>query len=263
VSKGKVQFPDSIAGRANINFDMYSGYVNITSAPDYLFYWFFSTQDGNANAPLIIWTNGKFFRLKTTIQFLNFYFTSGGPGCTSMEGATTEHGPLSLVDIKESCSNAGPSSKCDYTLQLSSNAYAWNKHANVVYLDQPKNVGYSFGYGSETKSTTEAAEDFVIFYNNWIELFPEFKNRQLIIAGESYGGHYIPAWSNAVLNFNQQNPTKAIPLSGVLIGNGCVNDTVQNTDEFIKFQHETNLIPASAKPKTYATAYSTMINNLG
>lgn len=37
---------------------MYSGYVNITSAPDYYFYWFFGTQDKNENAPLIIWTNG-------------------------------------------------------------------------------------------------------------------------------------------------------------------------------------------------------------
>lgn len=58
VPKGKVQFPDSLVGRAQINFDMYSGYVNISSAPDYLFYWFFSAQDGNADAPLIVWTNG-------------------------------------------------------------------------------------------------------------------------------------------------------------------------------------------------------------
>lgn len=59
MSKEKVVFPDSLAGRARINFDMYSGYVNITSAPDYYFYWFFGTQDKNENAPLIIWTNGK------------------------------------------------------------------------------------------------------------------------------------------------------------------------------------------------------------
>jgi carboxypeptidase C (cathepsin A) len=59
VTKGKVTFPDSLVGRAQINFDMYSGYVNISTAPDYLFYWFFSAQDGNADAPLIIWTNGR------------------------------------------------------------------------------------------------------------------------------------------------------------------------------------------------------------
>lgn len=59
VSKEKVVFSDKLAGRGNIDFDMYSGYVNVTTAPDYLFYWFFSTRDKNPNAPLIIWTNGN------------------------------------------------------------------------------------------------------------------------------------------------------------------------------------------------------------
>ena len=244
VTKGAVKFPDSIAGRGKINFDMYSGYVQISTAPDYLFYWFFGTQDKNASAPLIIWTNG-------------------GPGCTAMEGATTEHGPLSLFDIKEACSNGGPTSKCDYTGQLSANAYAWNKHANVVYLDQPKNVGYSFGYGQETKSSTEAADDFVTFYVNWLKNFPEFENRPLLIGGESYGGHYIPAWTNAVMNYNDKNPTSKIPLSGVLIGNGCINDTVQDTTQYVKFQHEQNLIPASSNPRTQTAAVTAMVDYLG
>ena len=58
VAKEKVVFPETLIGRANVNFDMYSGYVNVSSAPDYLFYWFFSTKDKNPDAPLIIWTNG-------------------------------------------------------------------------------------------------------------------------------------------------------------------------------------------------------------
>jgi carboxypeptidase C (cathepsin A) len=105
----------------------------------------------------------------------------GGPGCTSMEGATTEIGPLSLFDIKESCS--GGTGKCDYSGQLSTNAYGWNNHANVLFLDQPKSVGFSFGYGSGTQSSVEAADDFIIFYQNWLTLFPEFVGRRLIIAG--------------------------------------------------------------------------------
>ena len=61
VAKGKVTFPDSIAGRASVinKIEMFSGYVQISNAPDYLFYWFFSSQDQNASAPLVIWTNGK------------------------------------------------------------------------------------------------------------------------------------------------------------------------------------------------------------
>lgn len=60
VAKAPVTFPDSIIGRAlsASKFEMYSGYVKISDSPDYLFYWFFSTQDNNPNAPLVIWTNG-------------------------------------------------------------------------------------------------------------------------------------------------------------------------------------------------------------
>lgn len=183
-----------------------------------------------------------------------------------MEGATTENGPLALFDIKESCSADGKS-KCDYTEQFSRNPYAWNAHANVLYVDQPKNVGYSFGYGKETASSVEAADDFITFYTNWVKLFPEFKGRKTIIAGESYGGHYIPAWANAILNYNEAQAQKDTPnlinFSGVAIGNGCVNDTVQNTEQYVKFQHEANLIPVDSNPRNEAAAYSAMIKHLG
>jgi carboxypeptidase C (cathepsin A) len=221
---------------------MYSGYVNISTAPDYLFYWFFGSQDSPDTDPLIVWTNG-------------------GPGCTSMEGATTEHGPLSLFMMKESCST----SKCDYTQQLSTNVYSWNAHANVLYVDQPKNVGYSFGYGEETRSSVEAGEEFVVFFTNWLTLFPEFRNRKVIISGESYGGHYIPAWANAILDYNtaQSVAAQRINLAGVVIGNGCINKTVQSVDTYVSFLHEQHLITAASSPMTKATARSAMVENLG
>lgn len=238
--KDKVIFPDNLAGRAQVSFDMYSGYINVTTAPDYLFYWFFENQDKNVSAPLIIWTNG-------------------GPGCSAMEGATTEIGPLTLFDIKEACS----SGTCDYSGQFSANPYAWNKHANLLFLDQPRTVGYSFGYGTTVTSSVAAANDFISFYNEWLNEFPEFTGRPLIIAGESYGGHYVPAWANAILDFNAANPSKIINLSGVVIGNGCVNNTVQSTSQFITFQHEQNLIPTNANPTTQAAAEASMINYIG
>ena len=56
---------------------MYSGYVPPNGpgpANGYLFYWFFEADTSADTAPLILWTNG-------------------GPGCSSMEGATTEISP--------------------------------------------------------------------------------------------------------------------------------------------------------------------------
>ena len=175
-----------------------------------------------------------------------------------MEGATTEIGPLVLFDIKESCS----SNVCDYTGQFSTNAHSWNAHANVLFLDQPRNVGYSFGYGSGVKSSVEAAADFITFYNGWLELFPEFVGRKLIIAGESYGGHYVPAWADAILNYNK-NSASPINFAGVAIGNGCVNNTVQSTSKYVEFQHAANLIPASSNPGSQAAAQAAMVANIG
>ena len=213
----------------------------MSSAPDYLFYWFAGSADGNSDAPLIIWTNG-------------------GPGCSSMEGATTEIGPLVLFDIKESCATYP---NCDFTEQLSLNPYAWNAHANILFLDQPRYVGFSFGFGDYVTSSVEAGNDFVVFYSNWLNLFPEFKGRELIIAGESYGGHYIPAWSNAILDYNNQANIVKINYVGAAIGNGCVNDTIQNSDAYIEFLHESNLIPVDANPRSQSAAEIEMIKTIG
>ena len=92
-----------------------------------------------------------------------------------------------MLYIKEACSTQTEGGGCDYSQQFSRNPNSWNAHANVLYLDQPRYVGYSFGYGDKVHSSVEAAKDFVTFYNEWIQVFPEYKGRKLIIAGESYG----------------------------------------------------------------------------
>eukprot|EP01047_Picozoa_sp_COSAG01_P100091 COSAG01_NODE_29998_length_625_cov_1.342205_1_plen_159_part_00 len=81
VARAPVRFPASLVGRAPHTFDMSSGYINVT-AQDYLFYWLHGPQiEGGADTPIILWSNG-------------------GPGCSAMEGATTENGPLNLFNIK-------------------------------------------------------------------------------------------------------------------------------------------------------------------
>jgi len=64
-----------------------SGYVNVTEV-DFLFYWFVEAKDVGPNAPVVLWSNG-------------------GPGCTSMEGATTEIGPLLLKGVKTGAGYTG------------------------------------------------------------------------------------------------------------------------------------------------------------
>lgn len=183
----------------------------------------FVSEDPEAtNAPIVLWSNG-------------------GPGCSAMEGATTEHGPLVLFDIKESA--LGESGK------LSENPYAWNKKAHVVYVDQPRYVGFSCGSGDYVSSSINAGLDIVQFIQGWKSTFPEHADREWIIAAESYGGHYIPAWAGAILDHNQNAGAQGtIRLKGIAIGNGIINETVQS-GSFAEFARAQGLISAAPSPE--------------
>ena len=229
-TRGKVEFPDGMIVGGAGDFAMYSGYINVTET-DYLFYWLFEAQTNADDAPLVIWSNG-------------------GPGCSAMEGATTEHGPYVLYDVKE----AGATM---FGGKLTKNPHAFNKRAHVVYVDQPRYVGYSAGTGAYTTTSQAAGEDLVQFLLGFGAAFPEHANRDIILASESYGGHYAPAWTGAVLDYNAAQAAAGgatLPLVGVLIGNGITNSTVQNGERFAEFAKESGLIAADSPISTEAAA---------
>ena len=222
VRRAPVVFPKSVTRGGSVDFEMASGYINVTS-DDLLFYWYVgAAPDAPADAPLLVWSNG-------------------GPGCSAMEGATTEGGALWLWDAKQS-------GKTGFTGHLTRNPYAWNAQAHLVFVDQPRYVGYSTGTGKKITSSVEAGLDMVAFLRGWYSTFPEHKHRRLILASESYGGHYVPAWVSAVLDFNEAAPQgERLPLAGMMIGNGIVNETAQQP-HFAEFAAAQNLIPAGSKP---------------
>lgn len=99
----------------------YSGYVHLPahslnekhenqSYPINTFFWFFEARKDPHNAPLSIWLNG-------------------GPGGSSLMGALSENGPCFI----------GKDSNSTYL-----NPWSWNNHVNVLYIDQPTSVGFSY-----------------------------------------------------------------------------------------------------------------------
>ncbi|KAK0596611.1 hypothetical protein LWI29_017310 [Acer saccharum] len=168
---------------AETSFRQYSGYITIDEKQHRaLFYYFVEAETEPASKPLVLWLNG-------------------GPGCSSVgAGAFCEHGPFK------------PSGDL-----LLINEYSWNKEANMLYLESPAGVGFSYSanksfYNSVNDDIT--ARDNLAFLNKWFTKFPEYKNRDFFITGESYGGHYVPQLAQLIIESNMK-----FNLKGIAIGN--------------------------------------------
>ena len=162
-------------------------------------YWLVESESEPSVDPLVLWVQG-------------------GPGCSSLLGYFTEVGPFTLQQNKSS----GP-------INLVQNEYAWNKIANVLYWESPIGVGYSYTTKKDDYSTndTRTAEDSLMFLQNFFKLYPEYRNRNFYIAGESYAGIYIPMLAYAVMKYNEHAAlADRIPLKGLMVGNGCTGNKV-------------------------------------
>jgi len=129
-------------------------------------------------------------------------------------------------------------------------------------VDQPRYVGFSCGTGPFVTSSVDAGLDMVNFLRGWRQLFPEHAHRDIILSAESYGGHFVPAWSSAVLDYNAAGVADPIRLIGLAIGNGIVNETVQGRT-FPEFARRHGLIPKNISVESSWGAREIMKNYLG
>lgn len=81
---------------------------------------------------------------------------------------------------------------------------------------------------------TGVAADFAVFLKGFLDIFPEFKGREIFITGESYAGHYIPAIGAELVR-------QGYPLVGVAIGNGWT-DPYNQYPQYSVFSYENKLI---------------------
>ncbi|KAJ6948393.1 hypothetical protein NC651_002665 [Populus alba x Populus x berolinensis] len=103
------------------------------------------------------------------------------------------------------------------------NRYSWNYAANVLFLESPAGVGFSYSNTSsdyEKSGDKRTAEDNYVFLVNWLERFSEYKDREFYISGESYAGHYVPELAHTILYHNKKG---CILLWKMQIGNAVIN----------------------------------------
>ena len=95
--------------------------------------------------------------------------------------------------------------------------------ANVIFLESPAGVGFSFSRNTtdyDTVGDRRTAEDAYVFLVKWLERFPEYKGRDFYIAGESYGGHYVPQLATVIMSMNRFPGPALLPrinLQGIFV----------------------------------------------
>jgi len=182
-------------------FKTYSGYL-LATGDKRLHYWFVESASKPSSDPVVLWMNG-------------------GPGCSSMEGFLEEHGPFLL--------NADGAT-------LRQNKFSWSNKANLLYLEAPAGVGFSY-----SNSLNYTTDDDLVSLDNFVALkdffakFSEYKKNAFFVTGESYGGIYVPTLSVRVL------ADKSINFKGFAVGNG-ITDFTWNDNSLLYFGYYHGLI---------------------
>ncbi|CAE6369842.1 unnamed protein product [Rhizoctonia solani] len=174
----------------------YSGYFDV-SENKHIFFWFFEARNNPDSAPVAIWLNG-------------------GPGCSSSTGLLLELGPCTI----------GKNGR-----NTTVNPWSWNANVNMLFIDQPAGVGYSYNTGSVMTNSFDAAADMWVVLQLFYQRFSEYAG-ELHIAGESYAGVYIPyiartIWENNKKVGGSDGGWLKINLTSIMIGGGLLHPWYQ------------------------------------
>ncbi|EUC30149.1 hypothetical protein COCVIDRAFT_21516 [Bipolaris victoriae FI3] len=175
----------------NAHGKQYTGWLDVGSK--HIFFWYFESQRKPSEDPLLLWL-------------------SGGPGASGMLGMMGELGPCMINEHGNG---------------TVFNEYGWSKNANIIFVDQPAGVGFSYvdpGVPLPATSFT-AAEDMHHFLQLFTsDVFPSLSGRDFHITGESYAGHYVPALGAQIVSQNLLYPKRPqVNLKSTFTGNAYVS----------------------------------------
>ena len=108
------------------------------------------------------------------------------------------------------------------------NPYAWTKQANLLILEAPAGVGFSYckemltGGSCKNTDITTAADSRAALEDFFKTHFPELKGAPFYISGESYAGVYIPTLAKEILDNAPE-----INIKGIAVGDPCTDSASQ------------------------------------
>lgn len=106
---------------------------------------------------------------------------------------------------------------------LTFNKYSWHNVSNLLFLESPAGVGFSYNTDSSFQySDGQTAGDNLQAVQDFFRKFPEYTRNGFWLAGESYAGKYIPDLAVLIDQYNLIAATK-INFKGMLVGNGVMS----------------------------------------
>ncbi|XP_027772446.1 serine carboxypeptidase-like 11 [Solanum pennellii] len=174
-------------------FHLETGYVGVGKEEKHqLFYYFIKSESDPGNDPLILWL-------------------TGGPGCSSFNGVVYEIGPLYYKQKKYNGSLP--------TLGATPNS--WTKVANIIFLEQPVNTGFSYATTPEAMHVidVDACTHVYQFLLKWLVDHPEFSSNNFYLGGDSYSGIVVPRVVQLISDGIEAGNKPLVNLKGYLLGN--------------------------------------------
>ncbi|OGM47809.1 hypothetical protein ABOM_003344 [Aspergillus bombycis] len=172
----------------------FAGRVNISDTKS-MFFWFFESRQRPNERPVTVWLNG-------------------GPGASSTSGMYGEVGPCTINK--------------DHDGTVFSE-YSWTNHSNLLIIDQPAGVGLSTVRGALPAGLLEASADFEATLKVILEnILPQYASNPLYIAGESYGGQYVPYFAADIVRHQKESSPHRLlntPLAGIILVNALVDNS--------------------------------------
>lgn len=193
----RMNHENDLSGRSRYH----SGYFKLERTYDaHMFFFLFeSRKQTEEKSPLVLWM-------------------TGGPGCSSELAIFYENGPWNL--------RRGS----DGDIRLEEKEYGWDVSADMIFVDQPINTGFSYSDNPDDLCYDEncVSKDMVDFMVALLDARPELRGRDFYVTGESYAGHYVPAVAFQVfLASRGKDRILDIALKGLAIGNGLTNPAIQ------------------------------------
>ncbi|XP_019188978.1 PREDICTED: serine carboxypeptidase-like [Ipomoea nil] len=189
----------------------HAGYYRLPHTKDARMFYFFFESRSSKKDPVVIWL-------------------TGGPGCSSELALFYENGPFHIAN----------------NMSLIWNDYGWDKISNLIYVDQPTGTGFSYSSDEDDLRHDEngVSNDLYDFLQAFFKEHPEYVHNDFYITGESYAGHYIPAFASRVNQGNKNKEGIHINLKGFAIGNGLTNPEIQY-EAYTDYALDNNLISKS------------------